>query len=163
MSTVKNHPLVKWASEMNEIKMAYKNGKPAAKDLPQITSSTDMAKMFEAFYDSNNLLIADYEYMLIAFLNRANRVLGIQIVSQGGTSGTVCDPKVVLRAAILMNASNIALSHNHPSGNLRPSNADRELTQKIKEGAKYMDVCLIDHVIVTPSGQYYSFADEGNI
>lgn len=94
------------------------------------------------------------------FLNRANKVLGILEASSGGISGTVADPRLVFVAALKANASNIIISHNHPSGNLNPSKADEELTQKIKQAGQLLDIKLFDHIIVTSEG-YYSFADEG--
>jgi len=77
----------------------------------------------------------------------------------GGTSGTIVDPKVVFIAALKMNASHIILVHNHPSGNLKPSHADLELTRKLREAGKYLDLEVIDHIILTKEG-YRSFADE---
>lgn len=93
-------------------------------------------------------------------LNRAQKVLGICEISQGGSSGTVADPKIIFALALKANASGIIVSHNHPSGNLRPSQADIDLTKKLKEGGKFLELQLLDHVIVTSEG-YYSFADEG--
>ena len=93
-------------------------------------------------------------------LNRANKVLGIFQASSGGVTGTVADPKLILVAALKSNASSLVISHNHPSGNLKPSRQDEELTMKIKEAAKFLDIRLLDHLIVTPEA-YYSFADEG--
>jgi DNA repair protein RadC len=93
-------------------------------------------------------------------MNRARRILGIYELSTGGVAGTVADPKLVFTAALKANACNIILSHNHPSGNLKPSKADEELTKKIKEAGIYLDIKVLDHIIVTSEG-YYSFADEG--
>ena len=81
-------------------------------------------------------------------------------VSSGGITGTVADPRLILAAAIKSLAVAIVLAHNHPSGNLKPSQADEQLTAKIKEAAKYHDINVLDHIIVTPDA-YYSFADEG--
>ena len=93
-------------------------------------------------------------------LNRSNRVLGIYEVSTGGITGTVADPRVILTAALKANAVSIALCHNHPSGSIRPSRQDEELTQKIRNAALFLDIKVIDHVIITTES-YYSFADEG--
>jgi DNA repair protein RadC len=98
-------------------------------------------------------------------LNRANKVLGIFEVSSGSATGTVADPKLVFAAAIKTNACGIILAHyvkahNHPSGNLQPSQADIDLTRRMKEGGKLLEIQLLDHVILTSEG-YYSFADEG--
>lgn len=94
------------------------------------------------------------------FTNRANKVLGIYEVSTGGIAGTVADPKLIFVAALKVGASGVILSHNHPSGNLTASQADIELTRKIKEGGRLLEIQLLDHVILTSEG-YFSFADEG--
>ena len=96
------------------------------------------------------------------YLNRANKVNHFEIVSEGGITGTVADPRVILRKALEENAVNIILCHNHPSGSLNPSRADEQLTQKIKQAASYLDIRVLDHIIVSEDG-YYSFADEGLI
>jgi DNA repair protein RadC len=96
----------------------------------------------------------------VLFLNRANKVNHFEIVSEGGITGTVADPRVVMKKALEEDAVNIVLCHNHPSGNLKPSRADEELTHKIKEAAKYFDIRVMDHIIVSDEG-YYSFADDG--
>ncbi|MBL7870526.1 MAG: JAB domain-containing protein, partial [Cyclobacteriaceae bacterium] len=98
----------------------------------------------------------------VMLTNRANKVLGIFEVSTGGISGTVADPKLIFAAAIKAAASGIILSHNHPSGNLQPSQADIDLTRKIKEAGRFLEIQLLDHIIITTEG-YYSFADEGLI
>ena len=93
-------------------------------------------------------------------LNRANKVLGIYPVSKGGVSGTLVDPKLIFSVALKCNASSIILAHNHPSGNLFPSENDKELTQKLKSAGNFLDIKVLDHLIITPEG-YFSFADEG--
>ena len=95
-------------------------------------------------------------------VNRAQKVLGWFKISQGGVSGTVVDPKIIMQVALNANASGIILSHNHPSGNLQPSDSDVRLTKKIESGCEFMEISLLDHVILTSEG-YYSFADEGQI
>jgi DNA repair protein RadC len=96
----------------------------------------------------------------VILLNRANKVLGICEVSTGGVAGTVADPKVIFAAALKALASSIILSHNHPSGNLAPSQADIELTHKLKAAGRFLELPILDHIIMTSEG-YYSFADEG--
>lgn len=100
------------------------------------------------------------EQFKVLLLNRANRVLGIYEVSTGGVSGTVANPKLIFAAALKACASGIILSHNHPSGNLKPSAADLQLTRKIKQGGELLDIAVLDHIILT-SESYYSLADEG--
>ncbi len=95
-------------------------------------------------------------------LNRAHKVQGIFEVSTGGVSGTVADPKIIFAAAIKANSSGIIVAHNHPSGNLRASQADIDLTRKLKDGGRILEIQLLDHIIVTTEG-YFSFADEGLI
>ena len=100
------------------------------------------------------------EVFAVIFLNQANRVNHFEVVSQGGITGTVADPRVILKKALESQAVNIILCHNHPSGNLKPSKADEELTYKIREAARFFDIRVIDHIIVSHDG-YFSFADEG--
>lgn len=102
----------------------------------------------------------DHEIFGVLFLNRANKVIGFEIVSEGGYTGTVADPKKILKAAIEIKATGIVLTHNHPSGNLKPSQSDKNLTDKIKNAASFLDISLLDHIIVSNQG-YFSFADEG--
>ncbi len=120
-----------------------------------IKSSNDIAEYLK-------ITLKDYqlEVFAVVFLNRANKVNHFEIISKGGITGTVADPRVILKKALEEDATSIVLCHNHPSGNLRPSKADEELTLKIKEAAKYFDIRVMDHIIVSEDG-YYSFADEG--
>lgn len=120
-----------------------------------INSSTDIANYLRS-------ALKDYRHEVFAviFLNRANKVNHFEVVSRGGISGTVADARVILKKALEADATSIILSHNHPSGSIRPSRADEELTAKIKEAAKYFDIRVIDHIIVSEDG-YYSFADDG--
>ncbi len=106
--------------------------------------------------------IKDYSYEVFAviFLNKANKINHFEIISRGGITGTVADPRIILKIALEQGATSVILCHNHPSGNLKPSRADEELTQKIKIAARYLDIAVMDHVIVSEDG-YYSFADDG--
>lgn len=103
-----------------------------------------------------------HEVFAVVFLNQANKINHTEIISKGGITGTVADPRVILKKALDENATAIILCHNHPSGNLQPSRADEQLTQKIREAAQYFDIKLLDHIIVSEEG-YYSFADEGKL
>jgi DNA repair protein RadC len=120
-----------------------------------MTSSNDVANYLQS-------LLKDYRHEVFAvlFLNRANKINHFEIVSEGGITGTVADPRIILKKALEENAVSLILCHNHPSGSLKPSNADLELTKKIKEAAKFFDIKVIDHLIVSDAG-YYSFSDEG--
>jgi DNA repair protein RadC len=124
-------------------------------DNPQIKCSHDV-------FDLIAPLLADlaHEEFWILFLNRSNRVVNRMKLSQGGISGTVTDVRIVLKQAIENLASGIIVCHNHPSGNLNPSESDTRITQKIKEAGALMDIQLLDHLIVTDK-DYYSFADNG--
>jgi DNA repair protein RadC len=94
-------------------------------------------------------------------MNRSNSVLGLLPVSKGGISGTVTDVRIILQAALKSNASGLIVCHNHPSGNLNPSESDSRITQKLKEAGNIMDIQLLDHLIISPENDYYSFADNG--
>lgn len=127
----------------------------ASIEKPVVTSSADVA-----MYLQTSLRDYKHEVFAVIFLNRANKINGFKIISEGGITGTVADPRIILKKALEEDAVNIILCHNHPSGSLKPSKADEELTYKIKEAAKYFDIRVLDHLIVSDDG-YYSFADEG--
>ena len=143
--------------EVAEIQLSYKsNVKPSQR--PKITSSKDVYDILLENWNEDKLEFV--EQFKVVLLNRANRVLGIYEVSTGGVSATIADPRLIFGAAIKANASAIILAHNHPSGQLKPSDADLKLTKKLKDGGLYLEINVLDHVIVTSEG-YYSFADEG--
>ena len=127
----------------------------ATLDKPIVQSSKDIAQYLKVM-----LKDFTYEVFAVLFLNRANKINHFEIISRGGITGTIADPRVILKKALEEDATSIVLSHNHPSGSLKPSKADEELTKKIKEAVKYFDIKLIDHIIVSDEG-YYSFADDG--
>jgi len=120
-----------------------------------ISSSADVAAYLQT-------LFKDYQHEVFAvlFLNRSNKINHFQIISEGGITGTVADPRIILKRALEENAVSLILCHNHPSGSLKPSRADEELTQKIKEASRFFDIKVLDHLIVSEDG-YFSFADEG--
>ena len=120
-----------------------------------VKSSNEIAQYLRTIIKDFN-----YEVFAVLFLNKANKINHFEIVSRGGITGTVADPRIILKKALEEDATSIVLCHNHPSGNLRPSRADEELTYKIKEAARYFDIKIIDHIIVSEEG-YFSFADEG--
>lgn len=123
----------------------------------QITSSRD------AFDELQPLLgDLDHEQFWILLLNQANKIVSREQISAGGVTSTVADSKIIFKKAINALASSIILCHNHPSGSLKPSTADRELTRRLVESGKLLDIKIIDHLIVGIDPQsYYSFADEG--
>lgn len=120
-----------------------------------VSSSADIAGYLQTKFSDYR-----HEVFAVLFLNRANKINHFEIVSEGGITGTVADPRIILRKALEEDAVNIILCHNHPSGSLKPSRADEQLTTKIKEAARFFDITVIDHIIVSGEG-YYSFADEG--
>jgi DNA repair protein RadC len=126
-----------------------------SREKPSVSTSADVANYLQT-------LLRDYKHEVFAvlFLNRSNKVNHFQIISEGGITGTVADPRIILKKALEEDAVSLILCHNHPSGSLKPSRADEELTLKIKEAAKYFDIKVMDHLIVSDDG-YYSFADEG--
>jgi len=121
----------------------------------KITASTDVYEIMSPY-----LLDARREEFWVLLLNRANEVIRTEKISEGGVSGTVADPKLIFKAALDHLASSLILVHNHPSGNLKPSQADLQMTQKMKEAGKFLEIPVLDHVIFTDNG-FYSFVDEG--
>jgi DNA repair protein RadC len=113
-------------------------------------------------YDLLSPLMSDQirEQFYLLLLNNANKVIAEQVLSEGGITGTVVDARLLFKQALLQNATSIVLAHNHPSGNLKPSQADIDLTRKIKDAGKLLEIKLLDHLIIADSN-YYSFADEG--
>jgi len=121
----------------------------------QVGSSADVFNFFHP-------IIADlpHEEFWIIYLNRSNKIIDKQKISQGGIAGTVIDIKLILKNALQKLSSSIIICHNHPSGNKIPSEADLKITKKLKEAADLLDIKVLDHLILTEK-EYYSFADEG--
>ena len=144
-------------NEIAEIKVSYNFvSTPEVK----ITSVQKAAEILLSTWDKDTIELQE-EFKVI-FLNRSNLVLGIYPLSKGTTSGTLVDVKLIFGVALKSNASGIIITHNHPSGNLKPSDADIELTKKIKKCADFLDITLIDHIIVTKN-DFYSFSNEGKL
>ena len=141
-----------------EVQITYKT-KVKPSDRPLLN---DSQKCYNYLMDIWSGKIEYCEEFVIVMLNRANKSLGWVKISQGGVTGTVVDRKMILQPALLANASSIVIAHNHPSGSTKPSEQDLRLTKEIQAACKFMDITLIDHVIVTFEG-YYSFADEGQL
>lgn len=129
----------------------------ASREKTVITSSSDVAIYLQTLLKDHR-----HEVFAVLFLNRANKINHFQVISEGGITGTVADPRIILKKALEEDAVSLILCHNHPSGSLKPSRADEELTLKIKEAARYFDIKVLDHLIVSEDG-YFSFADEGLI
>jgi DNA repair protein RadC len=144
---------------VNEVKLSYKL-KQKASERPKVFDSDSIYKVLMNCYDSDTI---EYrESFKVLLLNRNNKVLGVMNISEGGIDEILVDVRLILQAAILSNASNIVISHNHPSGNLIPSKGDDNLTFKVKRACETMDIILYDHIIVTPDS-YYSYANEERI
>jgi len=139
---------------LSEISISYT---PSIKstERQKVRCSQDAEKILRPVFPSIN----HREFMYMLSLDRANQCLGFYQVSAGGINGTLSDVRLIFQAAISSNASAILLAHNHPSGNLEPSEADIKLTKKIKEAGNLLDISLLDHLILTEDG-YRSFADE---
>lgn len=124
----------------------------------KILTSRDIAEVLRAIFADGTMNFQEHFY--ICTMNQRNDITGIFLISKGGITGTVADPRIILQAALMMGAVSVVLCHNHPSGNLKPSQVDIDLTRKIKSAFCYVDIKVIDHIILS-SEDYYSFADEG--
>ena len=138
---------------MPEITISYKDNVKASERIKILSSETSYSYL-KPFYSE---CMEHHEESYVMFLNRANKALGVSLMSE-----TLLDVKIILQTALKVHASGIILSHNHPSGNLRPSEPDKQITSKIKEACKVLDLHLLDHIILTEES-YYSFTDEGLI
>jgi len=141
-----------------EVTLSYKS-KVKASERPKISCSLDAFKLFNESW--NHDTIEYFEEFKVLLMNRSNSILGLLPISRGGISGTVTDVRVIMQGALKSNASGILLAHNHPSGNITPSESDNKITQKIKEAGIIMDIQLLDHLILSTEGNYYSYADNG--
>ena len=147
------------SGNITEIQATYK-AKVKPSERAKISSSRDTYQVLMNAFDQDKIEMR--EEFIIILLNRANKVLGWVQISSGGVSSTVADVKLIFGIALQMQASAIILSHNHPSGNLKPSQADYDTTKKLKQAGVIMDIPILDHLICTPEG-YTSMADEGDL
>lgn len=129
-------------------------------DKVTITSPEKMVEVMRSIFDADTIMWT--EEVIMVCLNRANDVVGYYRVSSGGFSGTVLDPRVVMTIALQNASSSIILAHNHPSGNLKPSEGDISITEKIKNACAFFDMKLLDHIIITDEN-YYSFNESGRL
>jgi len=141
----------------SEIELLYKS-KVKASERPKIESSYSAFEVALKAWDENKIELL--EQFKVLMLSNNNRVLGVLEISSGGITGTVVDLRLIFAALLKAKATAFILVHNHPSGKLQPSDADRQITQKIKQASQILDIALLDHLIIT-SESYYSFADEG--
>ena len=141
-----------------EVELIY-NSKVKATDRPKITCSKDAELVLRDNW--NNSQISLREEFNALYLDRQHRVLGFYNVCKGGISATLVDVRLAFIAALKLKSSAMIIAHNHPSGNLKPSQADINLTDKFKQAGEVLDIGVIEHIILTPDAGYYSFADEG--
>ena len=142
---------------VGEVELSYK---PKFKGLHKVASSEDAYKYLLSTYKEGTICYK--EYFKVLFLNQDNQVLGYTLISEGGITDTTVDVRVILQAALLTNSVAIILAHNHPSGNLKPSRQDMEITKKVRDASQLMRIKVLDHLIISDAG-YYSFADEGQL
>jgi len=143
---------------ISEERLVYRTKVKASERL-QVKCSKDPVDIFMENWDLDS--IEHIEESKLMLLTRSNKVLGIASISKGGISGTVTDVRLILQYAIKANASGIIICHNHPSGNVQPSESDIAITRKIKESGIVMDIQILDHLKVVSEGNYYSMGDEG--
>lgn len=141
---------------VSEIEITYK---PAIGSKPEVTSSSDAYLILKEYYPENQIALK--EYFVVMYLNQANRVIGVQKLSIGGLTSAVADVRLLFGTALKVLATGVVISHNHPSGNLKPSLQDKNLTKQVNEAGKLLDIKLLDHIILTPDDQYISMADQG--
>ncbi len=142
--------------KVNEIKISYKEKRQASKSFT-ITSSKDAAKLFFEHWNSDTISI--HESFKVMLLNNSNKVKAIFEVSTGGITGTVVDIRILFAVVLKSLSVGIILAHNHPSGKLKPSKSDIQITSKIKSACDFLDIKILDHLILTPHGEFYSFSD----
>ena len=147
--------MITYKSSMPEITIKYKKG-----DFKKvkITQSRDAYELFKELFNQDTIEYT--EESIVLFFNRMNITIGFIKLSSGGMVGTVIDKRVVMNLALSCGATSIMLAHNHPSGNLKPSNTDIQVSKQLKEAGKLLEINVIDHLILTTEG-YYSMADEG--
>mgnify|MGYP001131173910 CR=1 FL=1 len=147
-----------YKTNIPEITLKYKSGDVKK---VKITNSHDANDILRNFYDQDTLELT--ESFLVLYLNKANNTIGWFKLSQGGLDACLVDKRLILATALKCGATSIIVSHNHPSNNTQPSNADINQTNKLNEACKILDMKLLDHIIITESNGFYSFADEGLI
>jgi DNA repair protein RadC len=146
--------------QASEVQIIYKSKIPASKRV-QIKSSIDAYRLFWQSWDKNTIEYC--EEFRILLLNNKNAALGIAEISKGGVTSTIIDPRIIFGHAIKCHASGIILGHNHPSNNPTPSSTDIEITKKLIEAGKVLNIFVLDHIILCGDGSYISLGDEGRM
>lgn len=139
------------------LELGRRRKETASRDVVKVVTSTDAFAVLQPVFADLN-----HEEFWILILNQANYLIGKQLISKGGMAGTVADPKIIFKTALEHNAAYVILAHNHPSGSLRPSQQDINITKKMVEAGRMLDLHVLDHLIVTDK-LFYSFGDEGLI
>ena len=148
--------MIKQTSNVSEIIVSYY---PVNGGKPIVRTASDAYLLFWEFFPPNTIHLQESFFAM--YLNRCNRVIGVYPVAVGGITGTIADIRLILSVALKTVATSIVIAHNHPSGSIQPSQADIEVTIKLNQAAKGMDIRLMDHIILSPEqGEYFSFADE---
>ncbi|MBD3627607.1 JAB domain-containing protein [Cyclobacterium sp.] len=154
---MKNSAQLQIFNTIGEAKVSYRTtGQPYAK----VSSSIDVNGFLYTIWDHDTIEYT--ESFCVLSINRANKIIAYRFVSTGGTAAVIVDPKTIFQFGLLTNANALILAHNHPSGNLKPSHADLKITKKLVSGGQFIDMPILDHLIITKEG-YYSLADEGQI
>lgn len=143
-----------------EVQLSYKSNVKSSTRY-KINSSQDAYELLVKYFPDD--IIEYKENFKVVLLNQSNKVLGIVSISEGGISATYVDVRLILQAALLANATQVVLAHNHPSGSIKPSTLDDVLTEKVKKAAELMEIHIADHVIISPEEKYYSYHDEGRL
>ena len=140
---------------VGEVELTYKS---TSKSRNKIYSSEDAYKYLLPTYKEGTICYK--EYFKVLFLNQDNQILGYTLISEGGITETCADVRLIMQAALLTNSVALILAHNHPSGNLKPSRQDMDITKQVREASNFMRIKILDHIILSDT-EYYSFADEG--
>lgn len=144
--------------KVNEIQIGYRE-RPGTLQSLSITNSKEVGELLYKNWNADTIGL--HETFTILLLNQSNKVKGIYPLSHGGITGTLVDMRILFAIILKTLSVGIILAHNHPSGQLKPSEADIQLTQKIRKAAVLFDIKVLDHIILAPDGRYYSFADNG--
>lgn len=152
-----NEHSIEKSPQLAEVKLTYRTQKPVS-SYPVITCPEEAVRLLREVWDDDHIQLKE-EFMVL-LLNNAKKCYGWSKTSSGGATATIVDPAAVLRVAILSNACSIILAHNHPSGNTKPSQADKNLTERIEKSGKLMGITVEDHIILT-ADSYASFREDG--
>jgi DNA repair protein RadC len=157
LKKVKGIGSAKAAGILAALELSRRIGQAKPSEKPKISCSADIYKVLKPYLHSETV-----EHLILICLNNQLEVVQLKKLSSGGRNGTVVDLKVIFKYALEENATSIIIAHNHPSGNLKPSDADKKITKGVKEAGEFMSIKLLDHLIYTDSG-FYSFSDQNEL